>query len=117
MKEVIVAAMTASDAETIKVRIAGELVYDNAAEVRPRLRAIVDGGYRRLILDASDLELLDSSGLGVLLAAWQRMNRDGRHLEIRGVHGQPARMLAITGSDSLLIAKAGGSPERRAASG
>jgi anti-sigma B factor antagonist len=114
MSEVIVAAMTASNAETIKVRVAGALIFDTAAEARPRLRALVDGGYRRLIVDASELEFLDSSGLGVLLAAWQRMDRDGRRLEVRGAHGQPARMLAITGSDTLLISERGDPPSRSA---
>jgi anti-sigma B factor antagonist len=117
MCEVTVSAMSAANAETINVRVAGALVYDTAAEVRPRLRALVDGGYRRLIVDASDLDSLDSSGLGVLLAAWQRMDRDGRRLEMRGVHGQPARVLAVTGSDTLLIAGGGGPPTRAASAG
>ena len=117
MSEVIVAAMTASNADTIKVRVAGALIFDTAAEARPRLRALVDGGYRRLIVDASELDFLDSSGLGVLLAAWQRMDRDGRRLEVRGAHGQPARMLAITGSDALLVADSGEPPTRSASAG
>jgi anti-sigma B factor antagonist len=117
MSDVTVSAMSASNAETVNVRVAGALVYDTAAEARPRLRALVDGGFRRLIVDASDLDFLDSSGLGVLLAAWQRMDRDGRRLEVRGVHGQPARVLALTGSDVLLIADRGDPPTRRASAG
>jgi anti-sigma B factor antagonist len=117
MSEVTVFAMSASNAESVNVRVAGALVYDTAAEARPRLRALVDGGYRRLIVDASDLDFLDSSGLGVLLAAWQRMDRDGRRLEVRGAHGQPARVLALTGSDALLIATRDEPPTRTASAG
>jgi anti-sigma B factor antagonist len=117
MTEVTVSAMSVANAETINVRVAGALVYDTAADARPRLRALVDGGHRRLIVDASDLDVLDSSGLGVLLAAWQRMDRDGRRLEVRGVRGQPARVLAMTGSDALLIGDGGGPPTRAASAG
>jgi hypothetical protein len=45
------------------------------------------------------------------------MDRDGRRLEVRGAHGQPARMLAITGSDALLVADSGEPPTRSASAG
>ncbi|MGE4553511.1 MAG: STAS domain-containing protein [Desulfovibrionaceae bacterium] len=52
-----------------------------AAEVedlRGRLKALVDGGARHLVLDMDAVEILDSMGIGLLVAA---------HNTLRGVGG------------------------------
>ena len=103
MSDAIVAT-TIHGSGTASVRLAGQLVFDTAQSAKPQFSALLDAGCRRLIVDASELDLLDSSGLGILLATWQRLTSFGGGLEIRGAHGQPARMLSITGSDLLLVA-------------
>ena len=103
MNGVSVTATATAGAESARVQLAGELVFGTANTAKPQLFALLEAGCRRIVVDASDLEFLDSSGLGILLAAWQRMERAGGRLELRGVHGQPARILALTGSDTLLL--------------
>lgn len=103
MNGVSVTATAMPDAESARVHLAGELVFGTANTAKPQLVALLEAGCRRIVVDASELDYLDSSGLGVLLAAWQRTQRMGGRLELRGVHGQPARILALTGSDTLLL--------------
>lgn len=103
MNGVSVTATAVPGAASARVRLAGELVFGTASSAKPQLFELLDAGCRRIVVDASELDFLDSSGLGVLLAAWQRMQRVGGRLELRGVHGQPARILALTGSDTLLL--------------
>src|SRR5215470_4636199 len=81
MNGVTVTATAVHGAEATGVRVAGELVFATASVAKPQLFALLDTGCRRLVVDASELDFLDSSGLGVLLAAWQRMQRTGGRLE------------------------------------
>ncbi|MEU7895038.1 STAS domain-containing protein [Nonomuraea sp. NPDC049152] len=50
-----------------------------------------------VIIDLSDLQFCDSSGLGELLVTWRRMQRSGGKLALSGVHGICERLLHRTG--------------------
>jgi len=86
----------------VVVPLVGELTFETVDALQEQLWELMDGGCRLLILDAARLEFIDSGGLGLLLRARLRMHaRDGQ-LVVRRLGGQPARVLATTGSASLL---------------
>lgn len=61
------------------VTLSGRLILKDAAEVRERLRAIIENGQNRLLLDLGGLTFIDSSGCSVLISAFKAMRaRDGR---------------------------------------
>lgn len=78
------------------VHIGERLDAGTVAEVRPRLHEAVDMGEGDLIVDLTPLEMIDATGLGVLVGTHRRALRAGRHLVLRGVPPRVMRLLAVT---------------------
>jgi anti-sigma B factor antagonist len=72
----------------------------------PALSAMLDAalaeGARRVVLDLSQVTLIDSSGLGAVLHAFLRLRSDGGALEL--ISGAPSVMrgFELTGLDKIL---------------
>ncbi len=62
--------------------IAGELDVVGAPELRQAVVSAVAGGVRRLILDLSQVDFLDSFGIGVVVGALKRLRQRGGDLEV-----------------------------------
>jgi stage II sporulation protein AA (anti-sigma F factor antagonist) len=107
MREMTVTAMTVRSEQTQHLRLVGELAYDTSMGARNQFWHALGQGVPRVVVDVSQLSLMDSSGLSMLVAAWQHLSREGRRFEVHGMTGQPARLLAMTGCDSLFVSKAG----------
>jgi anti-anti-sigma factor len=76
--------------------IAGRLDVRTAADARTRLHRAVDGGQGDLVLDLSELESWDATGLGVIMGTHRRAGRLGRRLVLRAVPAQLQRLLVAT---------------------
>ena len=57
------------------ITVAGELDVATAPDLMERLREILDENPQRLVIDLDQVTFLDSTGLGVLVSAYQRMSR------------------------------------------
>jgi anti-sigma B factor antagonist len=86
--------MTEASSDTVVVH--GEIDMATAPQLRDLLDELVSGGSRRIVLDCRDLGFLDSSGIGVLVAARNRMG-DGGELVIDSPTPQVLKVLEITG--------------------
>ena len=53
------------------------------------------------ILDLSDLDLIDSTALGVMFDALRRLSDEGRRLTLVVTPGHVMRVLTITGLDTM----------------
>lgn len=82
---------------TISVR--GELDLSTAPELEGPLEHALDGGEGSLLIDLSACEFIDSTGIALIVRAWQRMDggEDGRSLVICSDNNQVRRVLEITG--------------------
>jgi anti-sigma B factor antagonist len=79
------------------IALVGELDLDGAERVAQELRRAEQTDARRIVLDLSHLQFIDSSGVRLILAADERSRRDGERLAlIRGP--QPVqRVFELTG--------------------
>lgn len=84
------------------VSLAGRLDVVSVADVRTVLHAAVDGGSGDLVVDLSALELLDATGLGVLVGTHRRAARAGRRLVLRDVPPRVMRLLVRTRLNRVL---------------
>ena len=73
--------------DTAVLHLGGDLVAATAADLRPRLRALTQDGVRELVFDLAGTNMVDSSGIGLLMAAHNSMTRTGG--TIRVIHASP----------------------------
>jgi stage II sporulation protein AA (anti-sigma F factor antagonist) len=82
---------------TISVR--GELDLSTATELEGPLDQTLDGGDASVLIDLSSCEFIDSTGIALIVRAWQRLDSDGagHSLVICSQNDQVRRVLEITG--------------------
>jgi anti-anti-sigma factor len=82
---------------TISVR--GELDLSTAPELEGPLDETLDSGEGSVLIDLSQCEFIDSTGIALIVRAWQRLDsgENGRALVICSQNDQVRRVLEITG--------------------
>ena len=55
------------------IAVSGEVDFYAAPEFRERVRAVIDSGKRRLVIDLLGVRFMDSTGLGVLFSTLKRL--------------------------------------------
>ncbi|MEV4161871.1 STAS domain-containing protein [Nonomuraea dietziae] len=77
--------------------LAGELDANSSPLLPPAIATAMEGGCRRLTVDATDLAFCDSSGLRALLQDQRSVTSAGASMELANVHGMLGRVLEVTG--------------------
>lgn len=77
------------EADTTTLRIRGELDALSVTELRPLIESVIDDGRRDVIVDLSQLRLVDSSGVGALVSLYKRVRAAGGKVTFVGVTDQP----------------------------
>lgn len=94
--------------------VGGRLDVRNAADARTVLHSALDAGRGDLVLDLTELDSWDATGLGVIMGAHRRAGRTGRRLVLRGVPDRMQRVLVATRLHRILAIEgepAQGAPE------
>ncbi|MEU7001310.1 STAS domain-containing protein [Nonomuraea sp. NPDC046570] len=84
------------------IGVGTRLDVGTVAGVRPRLHEAVDAGDGDLVVDLSELEMIDATGLGVLVGTHRRALSAQRRLVLRGVPPRIMRVLAVTRLNRVL---------------
>jgi anti-anti-sigma factor len=84
------------------VELVGRLDVRGAAAAREALHGAVSDGSGELVVDLSGVELLDATGLGVLVGTHRRARAAGRRLVLRDAPPRVARLLALTRIDRII---------------
>ena len=84
------------------VALSGRIDVHHAADVRLELASAVDSGHGELVLHLSGVEAVDATGLGVLVGAHRRAQRQGRSLVLQDVPAQVDRLLVLTRLNRIL---------------
>ncbi|MBV8344129.1 MAG: STAS domain-containing protein [Candidatus Eremiobacteraeota bacterium] len=92
---------TEDGGNTLVFRLRGSLDLATAPTVRAALSDATEKGSRHLLVDLSQLEFLDSTGLGVLIGAHRRAAERGGSLRLVVLDGPISRLLNITGLISV----------------
>ena len=86
----------------IVVAVAGELDLCSSQTLREHLTAAADSGATSIVVDLSELSLIDSTGLGVLALLARRLTLDSVDLAIVCPEGRISRLLALTKLDQVI---------------
>ncbi len=90
-----------SDARSV-VYVSGELDAYTAALLRESLAGLISAGARQIVVDLAELSFMAASGLGVLVGASKRLQRDKGRLLLRGARPGVNKIIEITGLDAML---------------
>jgi anti-sigma B factor antagonist len=77
------------DGDRTTLHIRGELDALSASELRPLLDRVIEDRRRDVLVDLSQLRLVDSSGVGALVSLYKRVRASGGRVEFAGVTSQP----------------------------
>ena len=92
---------TESGASTL--RIEGELDANSVVELRPLIGRIGEERPSQVLVDLSALRLIDSSGVGAIVALFKVVRAYGGTLDVVGVRDQPLAILRLLHLDRVLV--------------
>lgn len=83
--------------------VRGELDMNTAPELEGSLEAIPPGQGVSIMLDLSDCEFIDSTGIALIVRTWQRLDGEGEgRLVLCCNNHQVRRLLQITGVENSI---------------
>lgn len=88
---------TAQEGDGVSVRLSGELDMLVAPQLSDTLGELLDAGHKRIVVDLTRLEFVDSSGLSALLGAHQDAQARGAVLVLQSPNKRIVRLVNITG--------------------
>lgn len=83
--------------------VSGEIDVSTAPPLRERLIALVDDGWKRVVVDLEGVDFLDSTGLGVLVAVLKRLETAGGELRLVCTRSQLLKVFEITGLNTVFL--------------
>jgi anti-sigma B factor antagonist len=92
------------DGGTTTFRLIGSLDAVTTSELRPVVDALVAEKRPKIIVDASGLRLIDSSGVGLIVSLFKRCKAAGGHVTVAGLKDQPLSIFKLLRLDKVLTA-------------
>ncbi len=102
MSSELIMAQVESDQVT-KVAVSGEIDIYTAQQFKERLYQIVDSSTKDLVIDCSDLNYIDSTGLGIFVGALKKTRLTDRSISLENIRENIRKLFNITGLDKLFI--------------
>jgi stage II sporulation protein AA (anti-sigma F factor antagonist) len=90
------------DGTVARVTLSGELDLDRAGALADELSGLPNRGATSVVIDASGLNFIDSSGLRALLSAREQLEGAGVTLQLTALSPAVERVLEMTGTRALL---------------
>lgn len=85
------------------VSLDGEIDHHSAAEIREGLdKMIAVSRPKVMVLELSGIDFMDSSGLGLVLGRYRRLNEIGSQMVIKNPGARTEKILAMAGVDKLI---------------
>jgi HptB-dependent secretion and biofilm anti anti-sigma factor len=85
----------------LNVSLSGKLTFEDNTKFRQILTLLDKGDVKTLDMDFSDLDFIDSAGLGMLLLLRQECMNRNTSLSLQATRGQVKRIFAISKFDQL----------------
>lgn len=85
----------------IEVDMKGRLTFADYSSFRDIAQVFTDQLNQSCLFDLTELEFIDSAGLGMLLIARDKLHSTNGHITLKGAQGQVKKMLDLGRFDSL----------------
>lgn len=77
------------------IRLRGRLTFNDHAKLRALIQEMLHHKANRQVVDLSNLEFIDSAGIGMLLIAREELANMDKQFILRGAQGQVKRVLSV----------------------
>ncbi|MBQ7793799.1 MAG: anti-sigma F factor antagonist [Clostridia bacterium] len=94
-------SVTKAEKNTLVITADGELDHHTAAKIRKEADNAFSGDTRNIIFDFSKLTFMDSSGLGMIMGRYKKIQKKGGSLVIVSPKPQVKRILEMSGIMSI----------------
>ena len=88
------------DVTTLAIK--GELDALSANDLRPIVEDLVAENVNNIIVDLSDLRMIDSSGVGAIVSLYKRVRAKGGRVAVTGLRGQPLAVIKLLRLEKVL---------------
>jgi anti-anti-sigma factor len=83
--------------------VRGELDMNTAPELEEQLGQVAPGESAQVVVDLTECDFIDSTGIALIVRSWQRLDSDGGgQLVLCCINTQVLRLLRITGVESSI---------------
>jgi anti-sigma B factor antagonist len=72
------------------------------SETEALFNSLIQQGARKLVLDLTHVEFVDSAGLGIIMHIFGEISQQGGHFRIAGANAQVRRLFEITHTKAIL---------------
>ena len=83
------------------LRVSGNLDAMTAPGLMPVVESIIADTCERVIVDLSELDLIDSSGVAAIVALYKRVRNYGGKVEVSGARDQPLSIFRLLRMDRV----------------
>ena len=91
------------DGAAAHLKVSGDIDFSNSDVLKSAAVRLLEGEVTVLVIDLAELQFMDSSGLGALIAIRNHATQSGRTLQIDNLTGQTRRLFEISGLLDWLV--------------
>jgi anti-sigma B factor antagonist len=88
--------------DRVVVTVLGDIDLASAPALRHEVLALLGDGYRRIVLDLTPTDFMDSIGLGVVVAIWKRVRVQGGEFAVVCPEPRLKRIFQVVELDKVL---------------
>ncbi len=85
----------------VLVNLSDRIYIEDAAELRESLLSYLEHGHKNFVIDFAQVESIDCSGLGMLVAIHKKAMHHGGGVKIKGLHGVSKDLFELTRLDKV----------------
>jgi len=89
--------------DSVRVHLSGEVDIYTSQELKNRLYEIIDTRKADIILECSELNYIDSTGLGIFVGSLKKAKQYGKKISIVNLKDNIKKLFIITGLDKVFI--------------
>ncbi len=91
------------NAHETRLSIRGELDALSAPDLRPTVDALISQKRKNIVVDVAGLDLIDSSGVAVLVSLYKRSRAYGGKMIVVGARNQPLAVFKLLRIDRVFL--------------
>lgn len=88
--------------DTIVVKLRGEFDASASDAVKSDFESLLGDQCNCMVLDLSDVNFIDSTGMGLIIYAFKRLQSGGKDFRVCGAQGQPLELFKLLRVDRVI---------------